>query len=138
MSSNSNIKVFDDSKILPIIYEVNFTIDLEIIESFEKWLQDYLNETINQKKSFRDAEVFQRFPKDEEEGDTEIKNPDRVHKYITVVFEVDNKESLDHYLNEEAPNVQKDLQDKFNSKNALVVSSRRVLYPIALWAKRIS
>ncbi|CAH1760719.1 12269_t:CDS:2 [Entrophospora sp. SA101] len=138
MSFNSNIKVFDDSKILPIIYEVNFTIDLEIIESFEKWLQDYLNETINQKKSFRDAEVFQRFPKDEEEGDTEIKNPDRVHKYITVVFEVDNKESLDHYLSEEAPNVQKDLQDKFNSKNALVVSSRRVLYPIALWAKRIS
>nr|CAG8451019.1 5749_t:CDS:2 [Entrophospora candida] len=138
MSSNSNIKVFDDSKILPIIYEVNFTIDLEIIESFEKWLQDYLNETINQKKSFRDAEVFQRFPNDEEEGDTEIKNPDRVHKYITVVFEVDNKESLDQYLNEEAPNVQKDLQDKFNSKNALVVSSRRVLYPIALWAKRIS
>nr|CAG8579325.1 2669_t:CDS:2 [Entrophospora candida] len=65
----------------------------------------------------------------DEESDTEIKDPDRIHKYITVVFEVDNKENLDLYLNEEirTPKIQKALQDKFNSKNALVVSSCRVL-----------
>ncbi|CAJ0908848.1 9916_t:CDS:2 [Entrophospora sp. SA101] len=90
------------------------------IKDLEKWLQDYLNETIK-KKGFR----VSRFPKDDEESDTEIKDPDRIHKCITVVFEVDNKENLDLYLNEETPKIQKALQDKFNSKNASVVSSCR-------------
>ncbi|CAG8448121.1 929_t:CDS:2 [Funneliformis caledonium] len=134
----SNSKIFKDStSILPIIYEANFTIALEIAEEFERWLHDHLNETLNSKSGFRDAEVFQRDPQNDE-GDPGVKRPDRVHKYFTVFFEVDNKESIEIYLREEAPKIQEALQQKFNQKDALVVSSRRILYPVSLWAKRQS
>ncbi|CAI2169641.1 20453_t:CDS:2 [Funneliformis geosporum] len=133
----NNTKIFKDSSILPIIYEANFTIALEITEEFESWLHEHLNETLNSKPGFRDAEVFQRDPQNDE-GDPGVKHPDRVHKYFTVFFEVDNKESIEKYLREEAPKIQEALQQKFNQKDALVVSSRRILYPVSLWAKRQS
>ncbi|CAG8548427.1 6619_t:CDS:2 [Racocetra fulgida] len=85
MSVNST-KVFEDNSFLPVVYEANFT--------------EYLSTTLNTKPGFRDAEVFQRDPRNDG-GDPEVKNPDRVHKYITVLFEIDNKESIDRYLNEE-------------------------------------
>ncbi|CAG8497692.1 10443_t:CDS:2 [Cetraspora pellucida] len=99
MAANST-KVFEDNSFLPIVYEANFTVALEIFEEFEAWLQEYLSATLNTKPGFRDAEVFQRDPRNDG-GDPEVKNPDRVHKYITVLFEIDNKESIDRYLNEE-------------------------------------
>ncbi|CAG8519096.1 23905_t:CDS:10 [Cetraspora pellucida] len=102
MSANST-KVFEDNSFLPIVYEANFTVALEIFEEFEAWLQEYLSATLNTKPGFRDAEVFQRDPRNDG-GDPEVKNPDRVHKYITVLFEIDNKESIDRYLNEEKEN----------------------------------
>ncbi len=67
-------------------------------------MHDHLNETLNNKSGFRDAEVFQRDPQNDE-GDPEVKKPDRVHKYITVFFEVDNKESIERYLREEVSNI---------------------------------
>ncbi|RIA85385.1 hypothetical protein C1645_781976 [Glomus cerebriforme] len=132
--ANNSTKVINDSSILPIIYETNFTIALEIADEFESWLQDHLNETLNKAPGFRDAEVFQRDPQNDD--DPEVKNPDRVHKYFTILFEVDNKDGIDNYLREEAPKIQETLQQKFNQKDSLVVSSRRILYPVSLWAKR--
>ncbi|KAG9304786.1 hypothetical protein G9A89_016816 [Geosiphon pyriformis] len=135
MSQAHTTKVFqNEGDLLPIIYEANFTVDLEIFDEFSTWLQDYLRETINQNIAFRDAEVFERNP-GHDEGDNFTKNPDRVHKYITVFFEVDNKNSIDRYLAEEAPKIQEILNTKFNQKDGLVVSSRRILYPVSLWAK---
>lgn len=54
---------------------------------------------MNKKSGFRDAEVFQRDPQNDD--DPEVKNPDRVHKYFTILFEVENKDSIDRYLREE-------------------------------------
>ncbi|CAG8532673.1 3171_t:CDS:2 [Ambispora gerdemannii] len=134
MSQAGTTKVFhNEADFLPIIYEANFTVDLEIFDDFSNWLQDHLRQTINDNPGFRDAEVFERQP-GSDEGDISIKHPDRVHRYITVFFEVDNRDSIDRYL-AEAPKIQETLREKFNQKNALVISSRRILYPVSLWAK---
>ncbi|CAG8569732.1 7645_t:CDS:2 [Ambispora leptoticha] len=134
-SQAGTTKVFhNEADLLPIIYEANFTVDLEIFDEFSNWLQDHLRQTINDNQGFRDAEVFERQPGNDE-GDISIKNPDRVHRYITVFFEVGSKDKIDHYLAEVAPKVQETLGEKFNQKDALVISSRRILYPVSLWAK---
>ncbi|CAG8794932.1 11137_t:CDS:2, partial [Dentiscutata erythropus] len=133
MSVNTT-KVFDDNSFLPIVYEANFTVDLEIFEEFKAWLQEHLSTTLNTKAGFRDAEIFQRDP--QKDGSDEIKNPDQVHKYITVLFEIDNKENIDHYLKEESSKVKETLESKF--KKSSVTTSYRILYPVSLWAKRKS
>lgn len=57
---------------------------------------------MNKSSGFRDAEVFQRDPQNDD--DPEVKNPDRVHKYFTILFEVENRDSIDRYLREEVSN----------------------------------
>ncbi|KAF0383104.1 Uncharacterized protein F8M41_011808 [Gigaspora margarita] len=129
MSVNTT-KVFEDNAFLPIVYEANFTVDLEIFEEFKAWLQEHLNTTLNTKASFRDAEVFQRDPQNDG-GE-----PDQAHKYITVLFEINNKENIDSYLKEESSKVKEALESKF--KKSSVITSYRTLYPVSLWAKRKS
>ena len=93
-----------------LIYEVNLTIDLAIIEDFKVWLKEHMQEVVKL-GGFEKAQLFSR------ENDCEL----------TVHYHVKDRATLDAYLKNHAPRLREEGLKRFPNQFS---ATRRVLLSI--------
>ncbi|RUP50220.1 hypothetical protein BC936DRAFT_139967 [Jimgerdemannia flammicorona] len=127
---NTTVPMSAIAKLLPIVYEVNITVALEIDEEFSAFMTSHADE-MRSVTGFLRTVVYVRDPKGLE-GDIDNRQPDRVHRYYTVLYEVAEKGSLDKWIGEEEPKITRDLQELTKGgADFVVVTSRKVLFPLS-------
>lgn len=89
-----------------IIYEVNLTVDNEIIPEYQPWLVKHAKEML-QFSGFVSAEIAQEIPD---------QNADASKTRFTVRYFVETKQQLDDYLQHHATRMRGQSAEKFNNK----------------------
>ena len=90
-----------------IIYEVNLTIDKQIIEEFYQWLKEHVNEMLKL-PGFTRAEIFKERKKDA----------------ISVRYHLEHSQHLENYLNYHAKRMRDEGVKKFKDR---FFATRRIL-----------
>ena len=99
-----------------LIYEVNLEVDEDINFKVAGWLTEHINKMLTF-KGFNMAQWFFRKPEDE--------GRPHINKTLwTIQYLVEDRASLDAYLNEHAPTMREETVNKFGDK---ITSTRRVL-----------
>jgi quinol monooxygenase YgiN len=102
-----------------LIYEVNLTVNREIVEAYMEWLKPHI-EQILKFEGFMEAHLYKRRSEDEGSSDTS-----RI--YFTVQYHLKDRPSLDAYLKDHAPAMRTDGIKRFGDKFS---AQRRVLEEI--------
>ncbi len=100
-----------DSK--PVIYEVNLTIDNDVIDEFDAWLQKHVDEML-------------AIPGFISASTAVIENNDENTKQRSVQFKLTNQAALDAYYAKDAERLRATALEKFSDK---MTAQRRVLTP---------
>ena len=100
-----------DSK--PVIYEVNLTIDNDVIDEFDAWLQKHVDEML-------------AIPGFISASTAVIENNDENTKQRSVQFRLTNQAALDAYYEKDAERMRATALEKFSDK---MTAQRRVLTP---------
>ncbi|HEY9785347.1 MAG TPA: DUF4286 family protein [Candidatus Obscuribacterales bacterium] len=106
-----------------LIYEVNLEVKEEAKYSFAGWLPEHIHKVL-ETKGFQGAHWF--FRNASEEGRT-----DDGTILWTIHYLVENQQSLDEYLSNRAPEVQKEAIDRFGDQ---FKANRRVLHLLSIAA----
>lgn len=97
---------------MTIIYEVNLSVDADILEEYVAWLQEHVRLML-QFPGFQSAQVW------EEEA-----APDAPQRAFTVHYRLQDRESLERYFNENAAAMREDGLRRFGRRFS---ASRRIL-----------
>jgi hypothetical protein len=99
-----------------LIYEVNLTVDREIISEYSKWLDPHIKEIIAI-EGFRSASWFTREPSSESEAMSG-------KAFWTIQYHLENRKSYESYIQNHAPRMRQQAADRFGDR---VAATRRVL-----------
>ena len=94
-----------------IIYEVNLAVDASIVEKFQAWLDQHIQDIVDL-NGFKSAELCQ-----------EATDKDEFN--FSVRYTLTCMKALDTYLEKHAPSMRKDGIDRFGDK---FIASRRVFH----------
>ena len=97
----------------PVIYEVNLTIDNDVIDEFDEWLQKHVDEML-------------AIPGFISASTAVIENNDENTKQRSVQFRLTNQAALDTYYEKDAERLRASALEKFSDK---ITVQRRVLTP---------
>jgi len=97
-----------------IFYEVNLEIDQDIYKEYLSWLKDHIQKMLSL-KGFVKAQIY------------EVNSPKTSSKTLSVVYEVDSRESLENYFKVDADRMRSEGVERFNGK---FKAGRRVLTKI--------
>ncbi len=115
---NGNARIAADAitpggKTSMIIYEVNLTIDVAIIDDYRGWLQSHVDEIL-QLPGFLDARILEVLDPAPASGQVGL----------CVQYTLDDRASLERYLIEHAPRMRREGSDRFDGR---FLAHRRVL-----------
>ncbi|KTD04047.1 hypothetical protein Lgee_0290 [Legionella geestiana] len=97
---------------MTIIYEVNLSVDADILEEYVAWLQEHVRLML-QFPGFQSAEVFKE--------EVALNAPQHA---FTVHYRLQNRDSLEHYFKENAAAMREDGLRRFGGRFS---ASRRIL-----------
>jgi hypothetical protein len=101
-----------------VIYEVNICIQKELSFDYARWLRLHIDDML-QLGCFLSAEIFVRHPKDEGES---VDDP--LHSHFTVHYRARDREAVELYLREFAPEMRRKVSAEFQDQ---VKIHRRIL-----------
>ncbi|KAH8550352.1 acyltransferase-domain-containing protein [Umbelopsis sp. PMI_123] len=117
------------TELLPIIYQVAFTVSLAYEEDFIDFIDAHAN-NMKAVRGFKRTSVYICDP-DKERG---FDKHDKLHRNFFVYYEVDDEESLQKWIQNEEPKIINDLDKLLKSdddQDAITVDFRQVLNPLA-------
>ncbi|OZJ02368.1 hypothetical protein BZG36_04439 [Bifiguratus adelaidae] len=119
-----------------LLYEISVSVDLEVEEAFQAFIQSHAA-LVGKIPNFSVARVYLRDPTHPvplNGKDADAPKADRMHRYYTVYYEVEDVYSLQAWIEQEEPKFAADLQKLTNGNPELIkVTSRKVQYPLESW-----
>merc|ERR1712226_1273230 len=92
-----------------VYYEVNLTIDDEILEDYKKWLKSHIDDMLKI-PGFVSYKIYHH----SQINGTKIENPQK--SQITIIYKLESKEQLEQYFEIYAPKMRGGGTEKFGGK----------------------
>ncbi|KXS13366.1 hypothetical protein M427DRAFT_71354 [Gonapodya prolifera JEL478] len=134
-------------KSLPVLYEVELAVELEIYDDFVPWLEEHLSGVLDANPEFRKANAYLRNPLDDTHPSplhygrkpsaslNGKRETDALHRYFTILYEVDNRDSVEKFVEESAGKLVSAARAKFQGGDTVVVARTRILHPLYVLAR---